>query len=621
MADFGINATHLSDPQGSGTGAVAPVQEHVANTSDMPLFSAIGDIFARGLQQNAKDVAAKRKNAVIGEYINNENVYGDALTTGQWNASQTSMASRSNLSKFAAAYPEYHQDLMQARSLVYGGTEVGEAQKKVDAEQKQKEADIAGASAKGFQFYSGMSEQATAATLDAYKTGLRVEAQFKQDTERAAETRAQGADERAKGTYTMSVDDHVAKENAANGAREVASKNFDALTASAQDIVNKMKSGTLSPESAQALHASNVSRIQAGLLAISGKNPEMAAPWIKLFGDIDSNIKAQLDPTKKSADDLKLLQDRLQTLIVNGKLAAVEKNPKMLKAVVSSQLFPGEGMVTLANAPVVRDFMLSSGGNDPSLPPAPQIVGTKDDAAAFKNVKDAVKKLNTMPADQKVKATVEATNIVNTLLDQTTKVDGSMNPASLKEASKFYASTEFGTMALAGQINKQTASNAQRVFQVQYEPAVKSAIIQKLEVEVAPGEPLSRTVGMKLVGGNVVFEQKPIKMPAVSGIHSFIEAGMKGNDVVAGKADLKDAEAGLNQLIRMHAHLEGTTDYAKYWEDHKHELMPTIFPDPNKLKVGQTIKAVNGKSYKYIGGNYNDISGSYMEQPDAGNSK
>jgi hypothetical protein len=59
----------------------------------------------------------------------------------------------------------------------------------------------------------------------------------------------------------------------------------------------------------------------------------------------------------------------------------------------------------------------------------------------------------------------------------------------------------------------------------------------------------------------------------------------------------------LNQLIRLHAHLEGTTDYAKYWEAHKHELMPSIYPDPNKLKPGTVVDG-----FKYVGGNYRDRS-------------
>jgi hypothetical protein len=61
------------------------------------------------------------------------------------------------------------------------------------------------------------------------------------------------------------------------------------------------------------------------LNAIAGKNPEAAAPWVKLFDDMDQTIRQQLDPTKKSADELKLLQDRYNTLITKAKLGCCGK--------------------------------------------------------------------------------------------------------------------------------------------------------------------------------------------------------------------------------------------------------------------------------------------------------
>lgn len=599
MADFGVNATQLSDAQGQGTNPLAPVQEKVSMLGIAPAFGEVVNIFAKGLKDNAKEAAEARKNAIVGEYINNEKVYGDALTSGQWGSSQVSIASRANFTKMIASHPEYVEELTKARNSVYGGTEVGEAQKKVEAEQKIKEADIQNASNMGYTFYPGMSDDAKNKTIDAYKSARRLEYQFEQDTKRAAETRAQNSEARSAGSYQMSVDDHVAKENAVAGAREIAAKNFDTVSATADDLFAQVAKG-MAPEQALAIHGANINRIKAGLIAIAGKNPDMAAPWVKLFDEIDANVKERLDPKTKSADELKLLQDKYNILITKSKLAAVEGNPRILKAVVASNLFQGEGMVTLANAPVVKEWLLAGSGVDPTLPPPPQMVG-KDDAELFNITKTSLNRLQSgkIPVDQKEKATIEAVNVVNTLLKQTTTADGAMNPRALKEASKFFASPEFGKLSFEGKVDKQTAANAQHVFQVQYEPAVRQAIMSKLDSEVYDDEPLSRSVAIKTVGGNVVFERK--SAGAVEG--GFLARGMRGNDITAGRAALKDAEAGLNQLIRLHAHLEGTTDYAKYWETNKHQLMPSIYPDPAKLKPGQVVDG-----HKYIGGNYRDRS-------------
>lgn len=610
MADFGINSTQLSDPQGRGTNPVAPVQEHVVNTSMLPILGEIGDIFAKGLKQGIKDQAEARKKAVLDAYAAEATTINSGLVSGQLNPSRASAMGRATFNKYLAGNTEYAQELTNLRSSLYGGTEVGEAQKKLDAEKKQQEADIGAASNLGYVFYPGMGDEAKNSQIEAYKATRRVEVQFQSDTARAAEQRAQNSEQRAAGTYRMSVDDYVAKENAVKGITEIADRNFDTLTTSFKDLQTQIANG-MPYDQAIMIHNGNISRIKAGLLTIAGKNPEMASSWTKLFDDMDTNIKQQLDPKTKSADELKALQDKFSILVTQGKLAAVERNPEMLKAVVASNLFQGEPMVTLSNAPVVRDWLLAASGADPKLPPPRQMVGTESDAALFQNAKTAINRLQSgkVPADQQAHAALEATNVVNTLLQQTSTIDGSIDPRALKQASAFYSSTEFGKLALEGRIDKQTAANAQHVFQVQYDPVVKEAITNKLQKPLSDVEQegykgaksLMDVLTVKTVGGNVVFDVKPAKSDGRS--FPFSSDIIQQQKRVDRAQDFNQAATGLNQLIRMHAHLEGTTDYAKYWEANKHMLMPDIFPDPAKLKPGQVVDG-----YKYIGGNYRDRS-------------
>ena len=607
MADFSVNATQLSAPQGQGSEPVAAAIERPTDTGVLPLFKEIGSIFVKGLEQNQKDEAAARKNAIIGEYINNEKVYTDALTTGQWGASQVATASRANFTKMLSSYPQYGEDLLKARNQVYVGTEQGEAEKQIEQDRKIREKDISDASSMGYTFYSGMSEQAQQANIDAYKTARRVDLQTEKDMKAAVEARAVRADTRAAGQYDMTVEDHVAKNNAVKGLTEVASQNFDAMAATANDLKTKMASG-MSYEQALLIQDGNSSRINAALLSISGRNPELAAPWVSLFKSMDTNIRERLDPKNASAEKTAALEDQWKQLIITQKLAAVNSNPAILKAVVGTNLFPGEGMVTVSNIPAVKEWLLAASGVDPALPPPPQAVGTQSDAQIFKSTKDALNKLQTGKMDpaRKEAATQEAVSLINTALRQTASVDGSLNAGALKNASTFFSSPEFGKMAVEGKIDKQTAANAQQVFQVQYEPAVRSAIIQKLDAPVeyrsnrgdgVEQKKLGDTVELKVVGNNVVFEQKnPVRGTKVLGVE-FSNPDMQKQ--YQNKKPLDDAAAGLNQLIRLHAHLEGTTDYAAYWEKNKAQLMPNFFPDPKKYPVGAVV---NGK--KYLGGNY-----------------
>ena len=110
-------------------------------------------------------------------------------------------------------------------------------------------------------------------------------------------------------------------------------------------------------------------------------------------------------------------------------------------------------------------------------------------------------------------------------------------------------------------------------------------------------------VDIKFSGSGVVFEAKASRdlSPAEAVSQRTMLEG------------LRSAQVGLTQLIHIGAHMEGSTDYRKFWEANKHVYMPNTFPDPVKLSVGQVVKAKNGKSYKYLGGDFNDIEKSYQE--------
>jgi hypothetical protein len=67
----------------------------------------------------------------------------------------------------------------------------------------------------------------------------------------------------------------------------------------------------------------------------------------------------------------------------------------------------------------------------------------------------------------------------------------------------------------------------------------------------------------------------------------------------------------VNQLVKAGAHMEGHTNYDKYWEANKHQILPNMFPDPARLKVGQVVDG-----YKYIGGNVKSKS-NWIKEPES----
>jgi hypothetical protein len=607
MADYGVNATQLTEAQGKGTQPLAPVEERVTNTGTGAMagvLSGLAEEWGKSVKANAKADAEARKTAVVGEYLNNQKVFDDALISGQWNASQVSTASRANFSKMLTAYPQYVSELTEARRAAFTGMETGEAQRKVDAENKQFEQDVSDASKLGYTFYAGQSDEAKMANVNAWKEARRAEHQYTEARKKVEDGYADNAEARAAGTYNRDVADYVAKEQAFDGTRTVAATNFDAVQATATDLIGQVASGKMSYDVALQQHNLGIQRVKAGVKAIAGKFPEAASMWDSLFSDMDSTVQKLLDPTKKSENETKMLRDHFEKLKLTAQIAAVERDPELLKTVAASDLFRNEPILRLVQEAPVKRWLMSSTGVDPALQSAP-VVGTANDAKVFSTVTKVLQTVQgaNIPAESKAKTQQEALNMVNKLLQETSGLNGEIPPSTLKEASKFFASPEFGRLSLEGKLDAQTAANAQHVFQTKYEPAVRTAIISKLESAVSvSGEPLLGSVNIKVVGGKVVFEDKTVApMSKEGGIGGWIDSGLRGHKINAGRQDVKAAEDGLNQLIRLHAHLEGTTDYANYWDKNKHQLMPSIFPDPNRLKPGQVVDG-----FKYTGGNYRD---------------
>jgi hypothetical protein len=611
MAEFQVD---LSAPRGQGAQPVQAVQEQIVPEQPNPLLTGIVNIFAKGLEADRKQSAADRKAAIVGEYIKNEQVYASALTTGQWNASQVGMASRSNFTRMIASYPEYVTELQEAKKSVYDGTDVGEAQKKVDQEVAFKNSLKTQASSMGFTFYDGMSQAAQDATILAAQTEIRTNKATDEAYKRNAEARAVASDKRAGESHAFSIQEHVDRENAVKGVLEVADKNFDALNTTAKDLISNPN---IPFEQKQLIMSQNVGRIKSGLQAVSARNPELAAPWSKLVDDINNTFQALADPKIKSERELTDLKNQFDAQQYKAKLL-ITADPKARNAVALSNLFGNnDSLLKLGVSPVLIGTLAQLGlGPNSGQTPA-QVVGTPDEKGALKAVKGALNSLQTGSAvGDKEAMTIEAVNTVNGVLKQNATMQGPITAPMLKELSAFYSSPEFGKLAEKGQLDKPTVQAVKQVFQVSYEPAVIEAVQNRLNtaIEHSPGrdqgnrgkpkQTLLDTVDVKFNGSGVSFVTKAGAFDTLSS--SFTRDA------------LKEAEGGLNTLIRMGAHMEGTTDYASYWEKNKQHYLPNVYPDPNKLKVGQVVKGKNGKSYKYIGGNYNDIANSYMELPDAG---
>lgn len=593
MADYSENATQLSAPQGAGANVAAPQ----GSEFHMPeIVKDITNIFAKGLQTNAKEEAEKRKQGVVSQFVKNEAAFNDAVTTGQMTPAQASARSKANFNQFAAGYSEYITDFSDAAKALRGFTEAGEVQEKIKNERDIRKADIDEARKAGFSFVPGMSPQAEDDQIQAYKTRLVSEQQMDRLYKANAEARAQG-------TFDQNVADKQAKDMSFRVINDIAGSNLQAFQSLTTTLAGNVKNGSMTNEGAQAALNERFSNISAAIQAAARTNPELASPYRQLFEQMNTAGMKMLQP-KASNEELQKAEDELKLIQTRMKLVAMA-DPAIAATVVSNQLLPNNPSLALASsAEGIRAITLMQAnpvqGNSSTY--IPFVPTSPFEADVIKNLKGGLDSLKSGKIDNKELATVQATNGVNNMLKQTGQLlNQGASPTQLKGLAEFFSSPQYASVVTSGLIDKEAASAAKKTFQMIYEPTIVKGVQQKLE-EFVYGQAsfgqkqkdpvtIGQAVDLEFSGSGVVFKGKNI--PGMDPVER--------RNQQAAITDLSTAQKAINQIIHIGAHMEGSTDYRKYWDDNKHIIAPSMFPDPKLLKPGQVQDG-----YEYLGGSPSD---------------
>ena len=598
MADFN---TQFSAPQGAGANVIAPVQR-AGDTSSNPWIGFAGNmasIFAANMQENKKKEKEEQTNQILADFTREQTAISDAVAQGVPKDRAAAQA-RATFSKYAANYPALVEDFNKANKALFEHTELGvaksEAQMFVD-EKKQLRSDAIKA---GVTIPADAPESVVNAQLTAFQETRRIEEDFKRQVARSAEKRAMTSEERAADNFEK---------------KEIAIKTLVALGSShlpaAQEFVKAAIAKGQRGDMAGAQQDLNIyfQNIEAGIAAAAAANPELASGWKNLFAEIK---KVGLEGTEPKADAAKL-EDQLKMVQTKAKLTALA-SPGMQPVYAVSSLLGG-------NVPAIfwdvnnaaRDAII--GASTPGNKNVVQIVGNKDnEAAAYPLLEHNLRLLQSGSAIDPEATKLQVSTGLNSILKQVGKADSlGLGAKELTSVAKLMESPQYAYAVTNGLLDKEAAYQAGRAFQVIYEQSASKALSNKLgETFTVPGAVQNKSVG-ELV--NIQWNGSGVSLSPNTAIEVNVDPANPTGSFYRDRliSDMKKGTQTINQLIMIGAHREGHTNYAKFWEENKHNILPTYYPDPAKLKVGQTVKGKNGKSYKYIGGNYNDIANSYME--------
>lgn len=596
MADFSINATRMPEQQNTvGRDIVSPVQEQAVTTNIIPALTDVASMFMTASKANNKADAEAQKQAVVGAYAKEQQRINDGIASGEIRPDRAATQSRALFGKYMAGYTMYADDLNKINTAMRTGSELGQAEDVAKSAADTQKAREASARANGATLYPWMDAGTKETILQGNESNMRAEREFKQRVAVNAENRAMSAEERT-------VVDRERKESSLKILTEIAGNNLNSSSAFLQDLSSKVAQGTIPREQGELLLTQHFSTIEAALQSAAGLNGEMAGAYRTLFNDMKLLGMKGLDP-KTAAESSKAAFDEL---MYRSKLLAVTGDPKLKAVVVANSLLGGNAVVALGSLTPITNYIAQASTVDGSRGEGfvPQIVGNPEvEKDVLKFLQPAIRKVNEGGYKDNEKATKEAVSTVNNILKQTADLQNDptvkQDPKKLADLATFFASPDYGAFVSKGMINPQAAQAAKQTWQSTYEPAVRQSIQTRLntwETSLA-SQSGGGVKGVKLVDAiDIKYDGSGISFVPKSG--APMEPYQKKQQEAA-IAELNAVKAGINQSLHIGAHMEGSTDYNKYWEENKHLYVPQLYP----ARVG-TI--VNG--YKYKGGVYTDPS-------------
>lgn len=592
MAEFGVQATQLSAPQGAGSAPLAPVQQQAVNTSMMPLLASAAPAIGQGIANIFKAKAVETEQAYVNAYTE-EITAVNASMTDNGIPSNEAMARVRAINQKYLKNSQFAEAIDKQRKFLEGGTELGVAVDAVKTDADLRKSAKLAAQADGVEFYSGMSKTAEDALLRAHSSGVRMQKQFEQQTKINAESRAQGS-------WDREMRDAQIKDQSLVLLNDLAGTNLEASRAVAVDLKQQVASGKKTLDQARMDLTMHFTRINAGLTAAAGKNPDLGGSYVKLFGDLQKASEAMLDPKADAAN----LQGQIDSIVKMQSLSALQRDPVLQRSVSAAELFKGSPMALQTalgtNAGVTTAVTQMING---SAFVNPVVGNTQVEAGVYNTLKGAMSDGTRNTGN--VQYNTEVNRGINSVLTQVGQQVGKGDAKALQESAKFLASPEYGQWIKNNPVDPQVQANAGKVFKLTYEQAIVKGVEQQMAAAFSQQQALPAAGVMKRSMGGESVQVEAIKPEnlVVNFTGGGITFDMKNvpNDPVSQRNaratidSLSKAQNAVNEVIRLGAHIEGSTDYAKQWEDNKHVYFPTLFSAYKNLDIGQVV---DGMRYK-----------------------
>lgn len=583
MAEFGTQATQLSDPQGRWANPVRAVED--MNIGPNPLVGIVGkvvDIFSDGLRNNAKQKAAEYSNGIIGSFTKGYNAITEAYESGQMTVAEANIKQAALSRQMSSQFPEFRDEFAKTVKDLRGMTQAGSVEDTRKAEFDNRvlqEAEVAKA---GYPIAPGQSKEVRAAFVRTWQEGEQAKQKLDALYKARGEQRAQSKEDRE-------VQDREIKDKTFTLLSDIAGSNMDSFQTQVQDAVSRVQRNPASYDQVAMELNANFARIRIGLDAAARTNPELAAGYKAMFNDMNTLGQQLIKPgaqVENSDAQLKMLFNKL-------KLAAVTRDPKLAGTIAISQMIPPNIPLMLSVDGPVRDaigYLSTYGGKEGDY--VPTIVGDpKLEGPVLSALKTALVSGDSPLITDKVAFAKQADLSVKQVLKQarTLAQQSDVTPDRLVGVTKFLASSEFGEYVQNSKgVDKEMLADVTYLMQQHVIQNVEKQVLDKVRQTVrfdGQDMQIKDIVDIKFTGSGLVF------VPKNEGGLTLPER-QRYQDIIK---DLAYSQNALTTSLHIMAHGSGSRDYAAVWEKTKSVMFPTMFPEPKEAPKGKTGNAAEQK--------------------------
>lgn len=530
-------------------------------------LSGLANQASQGLQQARQQKAETQGNIDVVSFLDGQSGIADALERGDISPSAARSRMRANFRRAAAANPDVYGDLLDANSKFMAQRGLG---KVVEDETDRFQIAEKEALNAGFTKLNSSPAEREAGTF-AYLEFK--EAQF--EMEAAQKQLALKKDQVGLASAQLDLDTKIRTEKGRQTLGKFNNSWFVKFRQDNNDTLARFKAGELTPEEA-------VAEIK-GLMATTDQF--VRSIGAEAGGDFINNMTSGYKRVHEDALEvvsgrlsLESYQNRVQSNVAKQSLL-ITGDPEMAKYVAFDNLLKNSSDVTypLITEAVGKFFLKNGneggeGGKPANLFDVDSEQGRADVEAYTKVISDNLKSANLGKIDAASDEQLN-TNVVNILRGFKAYGAAVDKPEDLRAVVKLIASPEFGKYAeKVGGIDPSIVSEAREVYQQQYEQPAMQAVREEYQSKVAQLTPgffgigaeyagLATVVQPKFEGSGVKFEVVDPKMLERMGT---INRGRLQGEIKKLNTNVAPI---VNRLIKIGAHLQGSTDYKASYEN------------------------------------------------------